>query len=245
MKPPIALQLYSVRENLAQDFQGTLQRVKEMGYTAVETGQFAGDAQMQAEKFNELGLEVVAAHVKPPLDENKESTLDFMKALGNKRIVVPWLDPKQYFQSVEGVTQAATLLNEAAVNSWEEGLSFYYHNHDFEFKKIEGRPAFDLLLENLDPRIQFEIDTYWVQTADEDVVKLLGRLGNRASLLHIKDGPLQREEPMVAVGDGKMDFPKVLEGSGPNVEWLIVELDRCAGDIMDAVRRSLTYLSGL
>jgi sugar phosphate isomerase/epimerase len=245
MKTPIALQLYSVREDLAQDFEGTLEKIKGMGYTAVETGQFAGDARMQTENFDKLGLEVVAAHVKPPLGDDKESTLDFMKALGSKRVVVPWLDPQQYFQSVEGVIRAADLLNEAALNSWEEGFSFYYHNHDFEFNKLDGRTAYDLLLEKLDPRIQLEIDTYWVQTAGVDVVELLRRLGSRASLLHIKDGPLQREEAMVAIGDGKMDFRKVLEGGGANAEWLIIELDRCAGNLMDAVRRSLPYLSSL
>jgi len=245
MRTPIALQLYSVREDLTRDFEGTLEKIKDIGYTVVETGQFAGDARMQAEIFDHLGLEVVAAHAKPPLADDKESSLDFMKALGCSRFVVPWLDPQHYYQSVEGVLQAADLLNEAALNSWDEGLSFYYHNHDFEFKKFDGRTAFDLLLEQLDPRIQFEIDTYWVQTAGVDVYELLGRLGSRASLLHIKDGPLQREQPMVAIGDGKMDFRKVLEASGSNVEWLIVELDRCAGDMMDALRRSLPYLSGL
>ena len=245
MNTPIALQLYSVREDLERDFEGTLAKIKGMGYTAVETGQFAGEAQTQAAKFFDFGLEVVAAHVKPPLGEDQQSSLDFMAALGAKRLVVPWLDPSIYFQSPAGVAKAADLLNEAASNTWERGLSFYYHNHDFEFKQLEGSLAFDLLLEKLDPRILFEIDTYWVQTAGVDVVETIQRLGRRAPLLHIKDGPLLREEPMVAVGDGKMDFQKVIPAGEPHSEWLIVELDRSAGNMMDAVARSLTYLSTL
>ncbi|MFN2124881.1 MAG: hypothetical protein ACK2UP_15385 [Candidatus Promineifilaceae bacterium] len=92
MKSPIALQLYSVREDLARDFEGALQKIKDMGYTAVETGQFAGDPTMQAEKFDEFGLEVVVAHVKAPVGEEKESSLDFMRALGIQRLVVPSID---------------------------------------------------------------------------------------------------------------------------------------------------------
>jgi sugar phosphate isomerase/epimerase len=245
IKSPIALQLYSVREDLARDFEGTLDKIKRMGYTAVETGQFAGEPHMQAEKFKESGLEVVAAHVKPPVSEDKENSLDFLKILGCNRLVVPWLDPKMYFRSADGVLRAADLLNQAARNTWEESLSFYYHNHDFEFENLDGEPAFNLLLEKLDPRIQFEIDTYWVETAGANIVDLLDRLEGRASLLHIKDGPLQREEPMVALGDGKMDIEKLLAARDSHVEWLIVELDRCAGDMMEAVGRSLTYLSGL
>lgn len=245
MMKPIALQLYSVREELERDFDGTLGKIKEMGYTAVETGQFAGDAQEQVKKFNDFGLEIVAAHVKPPLGEEKERSLDFINTLGVNRLVVPWLDPKVYFQSPEGVHQAAELLNEAALNSWEQGLSFFYHNHDFEFNPINGRLAFDLLLEELDPRILFEIDTYWVETAGANVIEVIHALGSRAPLLHIKDGPLQREAPMVAVGDGKMDFQKVIPAGEPHTEWLIVELDRCAGNMMDAVARSLNYLASI
>jgi sugar phosphate isomerase/epimerase len=242
---PIALQLYSVREELARDFDGTLEKIKEMGYTAVETGQFAGDAQKQAKKFESFGLEVVAAHVKPPLGVEKQQSLDFINALGTKRLVVPWLDPELYYQSPDGIYQAAALLNEAALNSWEQGLSFFYHNHDFEFNCVDGNLAFDLLLQELDPRILFEIDTYWVETAGTDVTEVIHGLGSRAPLLHIKDGPLQREAPMVAVGDGKMVFEKVIPAAEPHAEWLIVELDRCAGNMMDAVARSLSHLAAM
>lgn len=240
---PIALQLYSVREELERDLEGTLEQIAAMGYKAVETGAFAGDARRQAELFDGLGLHVVAAHVKPPIGEEKERSLDFVAALGTNRLVVPWLKPEQFYQSMAGVLQAADLLNEAAQTTRDQGLLFHYHNHDFEFANIDGRLAFDVLLEELDPRILFEIDTYWVETAGSDVADLLRQLGQRAPLLHIKDGPLDREAPMVAVGDGQMVFEKVISAAEPDTQWLIVELDRCAGNMMDAVARSYTYLS--
>jgi sugar phosphate isomerase/epimerase len=242
MTAPIALQLYSIREQLEGDFRGTMEKVAAMGYAAVETGQFAGDPEQQIAVFDDLGLRVIAAHVKPPVGENKNSSLDFMEVMGSDRLVVPWLDPKVYFSSAAGVQQAADLLNESAVNSAERGLQLHYHNHDFEFGRIDGRLAFDLLYEKLDPKILFEIDTYWVETAGIDSAELIRELEQRAPLLHIKDGLLDRELPMVAVGDGRMDFKKVIPAGAPHTRWLIVELDRCAGDMMHAVARSLDYL---
>jgi sugar phosphate isomerase/epimerase len=245
MSAPIALQLYSVREQLEADFEGTLERVAAMGYTAVESGQFAGDPRRQAELFGNLGLQVVAAHVKPPVGKDRETTLAFMDALGTDRLVVPWLDPKVYYESAEGVQKAAALLNEAAANSSEHGLRFFYHNHDFEFGRIDGRLIFDMLQEQLDPAVLFEIDTYWVQTAGVNATAVVRELGARAPLLHIKDGLLKRDLPMVAVGDGQMNFKETIPAGDPFTEWLIVELDRCAGDMMLAVSRSLAYLNRL
>lgn len=243
MTAPIALQLYSTRAELKADFNGTMTRIAGMGYKAVESGQFAGPAEDQAKVFSNLGLEVIAAHVKPPVGDNKNEILDFVQALGSSRPVVAWLDPKIYFESREGIQLAADLLNEAAANSAERGLPFFYHNHDFEFARVDGRLAFELLYEALDPTVLFEIDTYWVETAGVDVAEVLRQLGERAPLLHIKDGLLKRGLPMVAVGDGNMDFKKVIPAGEPHTEWLIVELDECAGDMMLAVARSYTYLA--
>lgn len=241
----IAVQLYSVREELARDLRGTLERLQEMGYTAVETGGFAGDASEQAKIYSDLGLRVVAAHMPPPVGEDKERILDDLELLGSNRLVVPWLDPQQYFASPDGIRQAADLLNEAAANTLKRGLLFHYHNHDFEFSQVEGRLAFERLLAQLDPRVLFEIDTYWVQTAGEDAASVVRQLGERAPLLHIKDGLLKRELPMVAVGDGSMDFTKVIPAGQPHTRWLIVELDQCAGDMLHALGRSYTYLTAL
>ncbi len=245
MNAPIALQLYSVREQLKQDFEGTLQQVKNMGYTAVETGEFAGDPRRQAKVFEDLDLQVVAAHVKPPVGNDEGPVLDFMSILGTDRVVVPWLDPETYFQSEDGILRAAELLNQAGSICSENNLHFHYHNHDFEFGRINGRLAFDLLLEYLDPSVLFEIDTYWVQTAGTDATSVVRELGDRAPLLHLKDGLLKRDLPMVAVGDGHMDFAPLVAAGAPHTKWLIVELDSCAGDMMHAVARSIFYLNNL
>ena len=96
--------------------------------------------------------------------------------------------------------------------------------------------------EFLDPDIFFQIDAYWVQTAGPDPVAVIRELGARAPLIHVKDGPCVKEEPMQALGEGVSDFKGLVEAGGDNVAWWIVELDRCATDMMEAVIKSYAYL---
>jgi sugar phosphate isomerase/epimerase len=100
------------------------------------------------------------------------------------------------------------------------------------------------MLEYLSPDVFFEIDTYWVQTAGPDPAEVVKKLGQKAPFLHIKDGPCVKGEPMVAVGDGVMDFPSIIEAGEGTTEWLVVELDACATDMMEAVKKSYDYLVG-
>ena len=106
---------------------------------------------------------------------------------------------------------------------------------------MEGRYAYQVMLELLDPGIQLEIDTYWVQTGGVDAVKAIQESGKRATLLHIKDGPATTTEPMQALGTGAIDIPALLKAA-THAEWLIVELDRCATDMAEAVAKSVKYL---
>jgi sugar phosphate isomerase/epimerase len=96
----------------------------------------------------------------------------------------------------------------------------------------------------LDPAVFFQVDTYWVNTGGGDSVEVLEKLEDRAPLVHIKDGPCDPQADMQAIGEGKMDFPPIVEASKGTAEWLIVELDRCATDMIEAVEKSYSYLVG-
>ena len=138
-------------------------------------------------------------------------------------------------------------LNAASVVCQAHGLTLAYHNHWWEFQVLPqtGRPAYDLLLSGLDPAVVLEIDTYWVQTAGHDPATLIQSLGSRAPLLHIKDGPADEPpSPMVAAGRGAMDIQALIGASGGNAAWAILEMDRCATDVMEAVAQSYVYLTG-
>ncbi|MCB0153938.1 MAG: sugar phosphate isomerase/epimerase [Anaerolineae bacterium] len=239
---PIALQLYSIRETLAQDFEAGIRKVAAMGYAGVETAGFAGTTAAAASQlFAELGLRVCSAHAPLPVGDDKNKVLDDLAALGCHRLISAYLPPEQY-QTLDGVKQACDRFNEANAVAVENGLSFGVHNHWWEFQPVAGHYPYHLWLERLDPAIFFEIDTYWVKTAGLDPLAVVGEFGERAPLLHIKDGPATTDEPMLAVGSGVMDIPGVVRAGSGHTEWLIVELDRCATDMLAAVEQSYHYL---
>ncbi|MCK5734174.1 MAG: sugar phosphate isomerase/epimerase, partial [Candidatus Latescibacteria bacterium] len=140
------------------------------------------------------------------------------------------------------IKAACDRFNEASAVAVEHGMTFGIHNHWWEFLQVEGRYVYQVMLEHLTPEVFFEVDTYWVKTAGVDPAAVVRELGVRAPLLHIKDGPCTKEAPMTAVGEGVVDFRSIVEAAGETAEWMIVELDRCATDMMEAVATSYTYL---
>jgi len=242
MTAPIALQLYSIRKQLGNDFEGGVRRIADMGYAGVEPAGFPGTTPEQAAAlFKELDLAVPSAHIALPVGEAKQQTLDTMNALGSTRIVSGF-GPKQ-FATPDKVKESCERFNEASAVAAENGMTFGIHNHSWEFMPMDGRHVYNLMLDHLAPEVFFQVDTYWVRIAGLDPADVVRELGARAPLLHIKDGPGEKEKPMTAVGDGVMDFPGIVEAAGANVEWMIVELDTCAGDMMEAVQKSHAYLT--
>ncbi len=247
MPAPIALQLYTLREAMNEDFPGTIEKVAEMGYVGVETAGFPGTNAPEAAKlFQDLGLTVSSVHAPLPLGDQKNEVLDTMAALKCQYLVSPFMPPSDY-ETVAGIKKVADQFNEANAVAKENGLQFGIHNHWWEFLIVEGQPAYKYLVDYIDSEIFFEIDTYWVQTGGPDPVAVVKELGQRVPLLHIKDGPADTNEPqkpMVAAGEGVLDFPAIVEASQGIAEWLIIELDHCTTDMVGAVQKSYTYLVG-
>lgn len=245
MPDRIALQLYTVRDLANQDYEGTVRKVAAMGYKAVETAGFPGTtAEAAAKLFAELDLTIAAAHVGLPLGEKKNEVLDQLAALGKPRLLCTQIRPDDV-QSMDTIKALCDRLNEAYGVAKANGLAFGIHNHWWEFGQLDGRLIHHIMLDMLDPGVDFEIDTYWVKVAGVDPAKIVKDLGARAPMLHIKDGPAVREAAQTAVGEGVMDVPAILQASGSNAKWLVVELDRCDTDVMEAVKKSHAYLSGL
>jgi len=244
MTTPIALQLYTLRDRLEQDYEGTIRKVADLGYLGVETANMFGDSPASAAKlFGELGLTVTSAHSMLPLGDEKQEVLDTLGALNCKRLILPW-QPTELFQSVDGIKKVCDSLNEASTVAKAHGIQVGYHNHWFEYGQVEDRIAADVMLEHLALDVFLEVDVYWVQTAGQSPAEVVRRLGSRAPLLHIKDGPCQIEAPMTALGEGVVDTPGVIAAGAGSTEWLIVELDHCATDMLEAVEKSYQYLIG-
>jgi sugar phosphate isomerase/epimerase len=247
---PLALQLYTVRDQLPSGRKAVLQAIRGFGYGAVEPYDVRTDPEALRADLDEAGLAVCAVHA-PALGEDADALLDGAATVGAGTVIVPSV-PAARFADAGAIAALARDLNEAAARAAGRGLRLGYHNHAFELPPVAGaRTGLEALADALDPAVVLEVDTYWAAVGDQDappspgagVPALLGRLGRRVRYLHVKDGPVTRDDPMTAVGGGRMPIAEILAAC-PSAEWHVVELDRCATDVLAAVRDSLTWLAG-
>ena len=249
----IGLQLYTVRQQIKQDIAGTLQRVADVGFEAVETAFWPENISVkQAGKYlKDAGLAVSSAHVELPIGDKKDAMLEIAETFNCRRVIWHgWPEDKRY-SSLEGTKQLVEIYNESNHFAKSNGLQFGLHNHWWEYRnKVDGRYVYEVLLESVEPDIFFEIDTYWVKVAGQDPASIVAKFGKRAPLLHIKDGPAKwndellkdNPDPMVAVGTGALDFPAIVKAGNGSTEWMIVEMDKTATDVFQAIQDSYAYL---
>lgn len=249
----IAVQLYSVRNEIEKDITSALKRIADIGFEAVETAFWPKNISVQeaARHIREAGLYACSAHIELPIGNQKTVFLETAKAFGCKKMIWHGWPEDIRYSSLEGTRQLVAIYNEANRFARENGLQFGLHNHWWEYRnKVGNRFVYEVLLESVDPDIFFEIDTYWVKVAGHDPAAIVKKFGKRAPLLHIKDGPAiwrdalmdDNPDPMVAVGKGVQDFPAIVRAASGNTEWMIVEMDKTEGDIFDALKESYDYL---
>jgi sugar phosphate isomerase/epimerase len=246
--PPISVQLYSVRDQAAKDFEGVLRRLGEIGFVGVELAGFHDLTPAQyAAVIEDSGLVTSSAHLSDLSPNGLNTMLDSLQEIGCNVAVCAFMPPER-FADLDAVKESAEALNKANEIATSRGVSLGYHNHWWEFAtNIDGQTAWSVLFERLDPRVFAELDIYWATLGGADPRQVIAELGERLRLLHVKDGPCDApESPMVAVGSGTLDIPAILQ-SAPTAKWHIVELDRCATDMFAALAGSHRYLvdSGL
>jgi len=249
----LSVQLYTVRNEIAKDLAGTLKRVREIGFHYVETAFWPKELSIEkaAKQIKEAGLKVSSCHIELPIGNNKQIMLDTAAAFGSKKMIWHgWPEDKRY-SSLEGTMELVGIYNEASKFAKSNGLQFGLHNHWWEYRnKVGGRFVYEVLLENVDKDIFFEIDTYWVKVAGHNPADIVKKFGSRAKLLHIKDGPAQfnnsllsdNPDPMTPVGKGTQNFPSIVKAADGNTEWMVVEMDKTAIDVYDALKQSYDYL---
>jgi sugar phosphate isomerase/epimerase len=245
MSAPIAVQLYTLWNHLDKDYTGTLTKLAEMGYVGIETCGYSHGVPVKdaVTLFKDLGLTLCSAHVGMPVGDNVQKVLDEAAAAGCKRVISGF--GAEGFKTADAIKATCDMFNQAAENVAKAGLTFGVHNHWWEYEKLaDGTPAYKVMLQHADPRVFFELDVYWIQTGGCNPAEVVAEFGKRAPLLHIKDGPCQQNQPMTPVGEGQVDIPAVVKAAKNNAEWLIVELDTCATDKLEAVAKSYQYLVG-
>lgn len=211
---PPGLQLYTVRQEMARDFEGTLARVAEIGYEEVEfAGYFDRKPEEVRRALERAGLRAPAAHVSVDLArEDWPRTLEAAAAIGHEWLVVGSIPSGE--RTPDGYRAAAELFDRAGEAAREAGLRFGYHNHAFEFDpavELPGRVLpLDFLLQATDAgRVDFEMDLYWTVRGGGDPLAYFDRFPGRFPLLHVKDSAGPPEHRMVDPGAGVIDFPAI------------------------------------
>lgn len=242
---PVALQLYTVREEAAKDWLGTLRRVAAMGYPAVELAGTGGlSAQDLRKALDDLGLRCSGSHIGlGELEGDLQGVLDYNLAIGNRYVVVPAL-PGNLRRSEAAYRDAARRLNAIGAACRERGLTLAYHNHNFEFQRFGGRLALDILYDETDPAlVKGELDVFWVVHAGADPVAWLRDHPGRCPLVHLKDMAPGPERTFAEVGEGIIDFQPIFAAAkATGAEWYVVEQDTCRRPSLESAELSLRHL---
>ena len=237
----IGLQLYTVRDAWKADPLGTLQMVRALGYDSVEMIGLNGLATSQIKGWLDgLGLKARSGHL-GDWATRAEAGMDDLVALGASYAVFPWL-PEDLRKDWEALGGTLNRLGELAK---VRGLKLAYHNHDFEFiATSDGRLPYDIIRESTDPAlVGFELDVYWATHGGQDPVAMLNRDPTRFRMLHLKD--MAKDRTMAPVGQGIIDFPKVLATAHKNgVEFVFVEHDNPVNPF-DSLHQSIGYLRSI
>lgn len=254
--PKPALQLYSFRAQFAKDVPGTMAKVQSMGVKYVE---LAGTYGLSVPDF----LKLLQKHNLTPigtgvdfdvLEKNPQQAVDDAKTLGVKYVVCFWIPHKGNEFTIEDVNKAVTVFNKAGKLLKDNGFSFCYHPHGYEFRPYGNGTLFDELAKNLDPRyVNFEMDTYWIKHPGQDPVALLKKYPKRFPLLHVKDrkiGTVGNQngqtdvETNVVLGTGDVGLPAIMkEAAKIGVEYAIIEDESSRSEAQ--VPLSIAFLKGI
>lgn len=262
MTAEITIQLYSVREQAEADYEGTIRAIAAMGFGNVEPAGFPGTTPAAAAKlFAELGIKAPSCHGALPVGEQKQQVIETALTMGHKYLITGCPPNfQQDFASVDSVKRLAELYTEAAANAAEHGLQVGYHNHDWDLLEIDGRPGYQIFLENTPESVLWEADVFWVAKAGLDPAAFITEIGARGKCLHFKDGLIRADDSFTEAetADGKImvsnDKPFLPAGTGQvdllaahqaatHAEYIGVELDSYHGDMMQAVKQSYAYLT--
>lgn len=235
----VALELYTVRDETKRDFAGTIRKVAALGYKGVEFAGYGGlTAQEMKALLAETGLRAVSTHIGlQALEQDIAKEIAYCQEIGCTFLVLPWLAPEQ--RSVATFRQLAPRLDAFGRQCREAGITFGYHNHDFEFEQHEGETLMDTLLATTDAAlVKLELDVYWAAYAGINPSTLLQKHGGRIPLVHLKDMTPQRT--FTEVGDGTLSIKDIVQVALANgTQEFIVENDAPTLPSLESARRSL------
>lgn len=238
------LQLYTMRADMERNVEETLARVAQVGYKEVEFAGYFGRTPAQVAANLKLnGLVAPSAHVGlDAIGPGWDKTLDEAAAVGHQWLVVAYLTEAQR-GGADVYKRLAADFNKAAATARARGISFGYHNHDFEFLPVEGgTDGHTILLTECDPTlVDFELDLYWITKARKDAAAYMTRYPGRFPLVHVKD--MAADGQITEVGAGSIDFQKIIDAGMGTIEHFYVEQDN-AKVPFESITKSIAVVKG-
>jgi sugar phosphate isomerase/epimerase len=238
-KTHTALQLYSVREECAKDFEGTIKEISQIGYEGVEFAGYHGKTAKEIKKLLEkYNLKVAGSHIplNSLLKDEFERTVEFNSIIGNKYLIIPSL-PEEYTNTKEDWLRAVELINEISLRLKPYGMKVGYHNHAVEFQKIDDEIPWYMFFDRADKDVIMQIDVGNALNGNGDPIYALKKYKERAITIHLKEYPFSAR----AIGEGLVNWKEIFdicESSG-KTEWYIVEYENKNFPIMDILKLCL------
>jgi len=247
MLPRVGIQLYTVRELMAEDVKKTLEAIANVGFDEVEFAGYFDKKPKDIKKIlDEVGMTSPSAHVTTEVGSGTfENGIEAAKLIGHDYLVWAWIEEPNR-RSLDDYRRFAEQFNRIGEACKAAGLQFCYHNHDFEFIPFaDGEEIpFDLLLRETDNElVQIELDLYWISKARRDPFEYFAAHPGRFPLFHVKDMAATEERGFAELGRGTLDFPTVFRAiPDAGARHFFYEQDETSLDVMDAVHIGFQYL---
>ena len=265
----VAVQVYSVRNEASENLRDTLEKIKKMGYDGIElAGLYGNEPTKIKEMCDEIGLIPISAHV-PYVDlvNDAEGVLAQYKTIGCKYVAVPYLTP-EYRPGTDLFPEVIENIKKIGKAAKDLGIQLVYHNHEFEFIKLDGKYALDILYDEVPAEyLATELDTCWVNVGGEVPAVYLRKYDGRAEILHLKDFFGEKSDDMYEligidkkaptkpngfefrpVGSGIQNFPEILDAAKlAGTQWIVVEQDKPSMGLtpLECIEKSRQYLKSI
>lgn len=227
-KIPLGLQLYSVREQAAKDLSAVLSAVGKMGFAGVEFAGYYGWEKKPADLRKLLDdNNLVCCGTHTALDtlqgDNYKRTVELHKTLGNRFLIIPWLDAKRFFSTEQACKETARMLNELTDKAAADNMRVGYHAHAHDLHKLGDTTPWDIIFSNTKPQFIMQLDTNNCLTGGGDPYAILRRYPGRSATIHLKE--FSKTNPEAAIGEGDIRWPEIFElcETTGGTEWYIVE----------------------
>lgn len=240
--------MFTLREESAQDFAGTLKKVAELGFDGVELAGYGGMTAKEVKVLlDDYGLRAAASHVPlEQLENNLYNVIEEQKILESRYVVCPYLQPER--RNIDDYKALISFLDKAGESCRREGITLCYHNHDFELERLSnGKTILETIFDKTHSiNVKTELDVYWLTKAGENPVEWINRYKNRTPLIHLKDMTTDGEQYFAELGTGGVDIEAVLHtGRDNGVEWWVVEQDVCRRSPLESIEISMNYLNSV